>query len=407
MSNTTIPNLPLAIAVTGAEQLEAVQNGVSVRLTASQIAGIQAGPTGPTGTQGGIGPTGPLGPTGASGGPTGPTGPTGNVGPTGPASGPTGPTGAVGPTGPTGDTGATGSTGPTGPTGATGAASTVAGPTGPTGDIGLTGATGPTGPTGIAGANGITGPTGPTGAAGSNGPNSVIIGTTTVSSGTNTYLLYNNAGVVGNYQYAPIANGGTNTNATPTAGAFAFGNGSSYAFMAAGTTGQVPVSNGAGTPYWLTPGSILISTQTASSSASIEWTGLSGYDRYFIVFENVRPSVSSRNLLMQFGTGSGPTYITSGYNSGGNASASEILLISSLSDSAPYAHGYMQLAGFTSGANASSVGQVAFVATSGSLFSSASTYGTTTGNTSNITAIKIYHGLGNLTSGKFTLYGMN
>lgn len=119
MSNVTIPMLPQAVGLTGAEQMEAVQSGgVSVRVTTGQIASLggDMGPTGPTGSAGTSGPTGPTG--------TSTTGPTG---PTGPASGPTGPTGpsVTGPTGPSG-------TGPNGPTGPTGA-----GPTGPTGPGGV------------------------------------------------------------------------------------------------------------------------------------------------------------------------------------------------------------------------------------------------------------------------------
>lgn len=48
----------------------------------------------------------------------------------------------------------------------------------------------------------------------------------------------------------PIANGGTNSTATPTNGAVAFGNGTAFAFTAAGTSGQVLTSVGAGTPVW-------------------------------------------------------------------------------------------------------------------------------------------------------------
>ena len=102
MSNVTIPMLPQAVGLTGAEQMEAVQSGgVSVRVTTGQIASLggDMGPTGPTGSAGTSGPTGPTG--------TSTAGPTG---PTGPASGPTGPTGpsVTGPTGPSG-------TGPNGP----------------------------------------------------------------------------------------------------------------------------------------------------------------------------------------------------------------------------------------------------------------------------------------------------
>ena len=46
----------------------------------------------------------------------------------------------------------------------------------------------------------------------------------------------------------PIANGGTNATATPTAGAVAYGTGTAYAFTTAGTAGQVLLSNGSSAP---------------------------------------------------------------------------------------------------------------------------------------------------------------
>jgi hypothetical protein len=147
MANQQIPNLPTAISLSGAEQLEVVQAGVSRRTTTQQVADLKGiGPTGPTGT-----------------GPTGPTGPTSSV---------AGPTGATGPTG-----AASNVAGPTGPTGPTGAASSVAGPTGPTGAA--SSVAGPTGPTGAA--SSVAGPTGPTGA-------------TPAIGGTNTQVQYNSSG---------------------------------------------------------------------------------------------------------------------------------------------------------------------------------------------------------------------
>ena len=188
MSNVQIPNLPVATSLSGTEQVEIVQAGVSRRTTTGQIAGIVAGPTGPTGT---FGPTGPQGATG----PTGPTGSQGNPGTVGP-------TGAMGPTGtgPTGPTGAAstvaGPTGPTGASGPTGAASSVAGPTGPTGATGTTGATGPTGaastvggPTGPTGTTGNAGPTGPTGVSGAAGSIYSTTSTTSLTIGTGTQSL--------------------------------------------------------------------------------------------------------------------------------------------------------------------------------------------------------------------------
>lgn len=48
----------------------------------------------------------------------------------------------------------------------------------------------------------------------------------------------------------PVANGGTNTTDTPTAGGAAYGTGSAYAFTAAGTSGQILRSNGTSAPTW-------------------------------------------------------------------------------------------------------------------------------------------------------------
>ena len=64
----------------------------------------------------------------------------------------------------------------------------------------------------------------------------------------------------------PIANGGTNATATPTAGAVPYGTGTAYAFTAAGTTGQALLSNGSSAPTWGTAG---ISTGKAIAMALI------------------------------------------------------------------------------------------------------------------------------------------
>jgi hypothetical protein len=48
----------------------------------------------------------------------------------------------------------------------------------------------------------------------------------------------------------PIANGGTNSTATATAGGAAYGTGTAYAVTAAGLTGQILQSNGASAPTW-------------------------------------------------------------------------------------------------------------------------------------------------------------
>ena len=71
----------------------------------------------------------------------------------------------------------------------------------------------------------------------------------------------------------PIANGGTNSTATPTAGGAGYGTGTAHAYTAAGTTGQVLTSNGASAPTWTTissggSGGATTSGNTVLTSAS-------------------------------------------------------------------------------------------------------------------------------------------
>lgn len=66
----------------------------------------------------------------------------------------------------------------------------------------------------------------------------------------------------------PIARGGTNTNATPTAGTVTYGTGTAIAYSAVGTAGQALVSNGASAPSW----SSITSSQWVTSGANIYYT---------------------------------------------------------------------------------------------------------------------------------------
>ena len=68
----------------------------------------------------------------------------------------------------------------------------------------------------------------------------------------------------------PVANGGTNATATPTAGGITYGTGTAYAFSTAGTSGQVLTSNGSSAPTWTTVGGL--GTVTSITAG----TGLTG-----------------------------------------------------------------------------------------------------------------------------------
>jgi hypothetical protein len=72
----------------------------------------------------------------------------------------------------------------------------------------------------------------------------------------------------------PIATGGTNGSASPTAGTVAYGTGTAYGFTAAGTSGQVLTSAGAGTPTWTTPTTgTVTSVATAGTVNGLTLTG--------------------------------------------------------------------------------------------------------------------------------------
>jgi len=88
--------------------------------------------------------------------------------------------------------------------------------------------------------------------------------------------------------------------------------------VATGTDGQVLTSTGAGSPpaFEALPadgGWSFVSTVTASTASTVAFTGLeAGYD-YQAVGHNLTVSTDLAYLNLQYGTGSGPSYVTSNY----------------------------------------------------------------------------------------------
>jgi hypothetical protein len=128
----------------------------------------------------------------------------------------------------------------------------------------------------------------------------------------------------------PIANGGTNSTATPTAGAVPYGTGTAYDFTAVGTAGQVLTSAGAGTPTWATPttgtvtsvgqtftgGLISVAGSPITSSGTLALTvaGTSGGVPYFSSASTWASSaaLAANALVIGGGAGVAPATTTTG-----------------------------------------------------------------------------------------------
>jgi hypothetical protein len=166
----------------------------------------------------------------------------------------------------------------------------------------------------------------------------------------------------------------------------------------------------------------LISTQTASNSAALSWTGLSGYNNYAVVLNGIAPSTTSGFLYFQVGTGSGPTYITTSYvnnDSGLNGNGT-------VTNSANFTTTSIIVVGGLNGIGVRSTssvsGRVSFFNMTNSLLTAAEyaasyqdqssnlfTLGFGNGNTTNTTvktAIRLFWASGNIASGTASLYGI-
>ena len=98
------------------------------------------------------------------------------------------------------------------------------------------------------------------------------------AAGTSTQVLHGNIGGLPTYSAVsltsdvtgilPIANGGTNSTATPTNGGIGYGTGTAHAYSAAGTAGQILQSNGAAAPSWTNAGTGTVTNVAALTLAT-------------------------------------------------------------------------------------------------------------------------------------------
>jgi hypothetical protein len=168
-------------------------------------------------------------------------------------------------------------------------------------------------------------------------------------------------------------------------------------------------------------GLVLIGSMSANNSASVSFPGLgTTFRTYLLEYDSVVLAGSSNELLLQVGTGTPPTYATTGYtttavfNSGSSAAAaatisSEAGITLSWAnmnpDSSHPIKGRMEFGDVTQSANAIMFDGSTVFLNSTSL--NASKIGGFWTPTAPITAVQILSTAGNLTSGNLRLFGIH
>lgn len=161
-------------------------------------------------------------------------------------------------------------------------------------------------------------------------------------------------------------------------------------------------------------GSIIwISTGTASSSATLDFSGLdtATYKNFLMVFRNIIPATDNVNFYLRVGTGAGPTYQATGYTNVGGASTVAITM---------QQNDFTSLFQVGNDANLGICGSVLISALDGADLKMATgdlTARNTTllqigfidgywGTATAITALRVMFSSGNIASGSVDLYGM-
>lgn len=166
----------------------------------------------------------------------------------------------------------------------------------------------------------------------------------------------------------------------------------------------------------------LISTQTASASASLQFTNLpTSYNTLFLNCTSIVPATNGASFDLEFGEGPTPTWKATSYNENGtySGSAGTSGSTSATNQSAFGIIGIMTNNSGASGnsnlsisnANSTSLykligGRAADISGAGESFS-LFIGGSYTGDTNAVTAIQVYMSSGNIASGQCSLYGMN
>jgi hypothetical protein len=191
----------------------------------------------------------------------------------------------------------------------------------------------------------------------------------------------------------------------------------------------VLTTNGSGVPSITStiPGTaggvlILIQKKTYSDNdPSVTFTSIPSYAKYMITFDNIRPKTAGSNLLLQYSTDNGGTYISTNYTSGCNWNAYNSATLNNVNATTAFIVAPNISGGTTPGVNAIGYlfntnnnvicysGAATFANNTGSVTSYSTATGSNTGFTS-FNALKILFSSGNLmltNAATITLYGIS
>lgn len=192
-----------------------------------------------------------------------------------------------------------------------------------------------------------------------------------------------------------------------------------------GTNGQILTSGGASAnpAYAALSGGTMValSTQTATSSASIAFTSLitSTYNTYKVIYYNVYPATDNTTLNLDLSTDNGGSYLNASFlagtlsnpynsttftNTNSTTTIPVAALQSNVTTNSPIC-GYMDLFNFPSVSTYPVIVANSGFFISGATFNENAMVGTNTANMT-ITAIKFSFSSGNIASGTFVLYGI-
>lgn len=162
---------------------------------------------------------------------------------------------------------------------------------------------------------------------------------------------------------------------------------------------------------------VRISSQVASTSATIDFTSIGGFQTYMLVYDDVQPVTAGATLNMQMSNDNGSTWITSGYQSACNVtvytsnaitnsnSTAAFLLSGGIknSDGNQVANGAIRMHKCNTGSKCMIEGQAVYIDNSSSNTTNCTIFGQ--GGSTGVNAFRMLMSSGNISTGTFTLYG--